>query len=33
MFYIAAGHNPASYNDPNFIEILGRGIEWSARQR
>src|SRR5262245_48208570 len=33
VFYTAAGHNPDSYTDPTFVEILGRGIEWSAQQR
>jgi type 1 glutamine amidotransferase len=30
-FYTALGHNPDSYSDPTFLEIIGRAIEWTAR--
>ena len=33
VFYIAAGHNTDTYSDPTFLEIIGRAIEWTARQR
>jgi uncharacterized protein len=34
MFYSAFGHRPETFaSDPIAIEIVGRGIEWAARQR
>jgi type 1 glutamine amidotransferase len=33
VFYTAMGHNPDDYTDPNFLEIVGRAIEWAAHQR
>ena len=32
VFYTAIGHNPDSYGDPNFSEIIARAIEWTAHQ-
>jgi type 1 glutamine amidotransferase len=33
VFYFAAGHAQASWQDPTFVEIVGRAIEWAAHQR
>jgi type 1 glutamine amidotransferase len=33
MFYSAFGHNPATFDDPNVLEIVARAIEWAAHQR
>jgi type 1 glutamine amidotransferase len=33
VFYTAAGHNPATWQDPTFLEMTGRAIEWAAHQR
>lgn len=33
VFYTAMGHNPANYEDPIFLDIIGRAIEWAAHQR
>lgn len=30
-FYTALGHTPESYAEPEFMEMLARGIEWVAR--
>jgi uncharacterized protein len=32
-FYTALGHTPESYSSPEFLMMLGQGIEWAAKQR
>jgi len=33
VFYTALGHNPDAWSDPWVLELVGRSIEWAARQR
>ena len=33
MFYSSIGHNPATFDDPEVLEIIGRAIEWAAHRR
>ena len=33
VFYTAIGDNPDDFQDPNVLELVGRGVEWAAHAR